>query len=201
MLKNFPKSHELHKLINKNNNKISYSCTPNMSMIIAGHNKKLLKKYHEDSSREINVPRTCNCRAPRSCPLDGNCLQKDILYNGKCTADNEPSKNYIGLTATTFKERFGTHKQSFNHRKHSHSTTLSSHFWNLKDSGKNPSVKFSIIRHVKSYSPETGKCPLCTQEKLLILKTDPATITNTRSELMSHCLHKRRFLLQNYENG
>ena len=43
MLKNFPKSHELHKLINKNNNKISYSCTPNMSMIIAGHNKKLLK--------------------------------------------------------------------------------------------------------------------------------------------------------------
>ena len=39
--KHFPKHHRLHKICNKNNTKISYSCMPNMSAVILRHNKKL----------------------------------------------------------------------------------------------------------------------------------------------------------------
>ena len=52
--KHFPKKNKLHKIFNKNNVKISYSCMSNISSIIAGHNKSLLQpkitKYG------------CNCR-------------------------------------------------------------------------------------------------------------------------------------------
>ena len=169
-------------------------------MIIAGHNRKLLNKYYEETNRQAIVARTCNCRAPVNCPLDGNCLQNDVLYKGRCQADGVPVKNYIGLTATTFKVRFANHKTSFNTRKYSQETTLSSYFWKMKDEGRNPAIKFSVIRTVKSYTPEMGKCALCVAEKLEILNTDPSTITNSRNELMSSCRHKTSFLLENYKS-
>ena len=42
--KHFPPQHKLHKILNRNSIKISYSCMPNMKAIITGHNKKLLEK-------------------------------------------------------------------------------------------------------------------------------------------------------------
>ena len=42
--KHFPPQHRLHKILNRNSIKISYSCMPNMQTIITGHNKKLLEK-------------------------------------------------------------------------------------------------------------------------------------------------------------
>ena len=40
--KHFPRNSDLHKNFNRNNVKVSYSCMPNMSLIIASHNKKIL---------------------------------------------------------------------------------------------------------------------------------------------------------------
>ena len=40
--KHFPKSHVLHKIFNRRNVKVSYSCTGNMSSIIKSHNTKIL---------------------------------------------------------------------------------------------------------------------------------------------------------------
>jgi len=40
--KHFPKSHVLHKIFNRSNVKVSYSCTGNMSSIIKSHNAKIL---------------------------------------------------------------------------------------------------------------------------------------------------------------
>ena len=47
--KHFPKSHKLHKIFNRNNLKVSYSCTTNMANIIKNHNQKILNENDEAS--------------------------------------------------------------------------------------------------------------------------------------------------------
>ena len=58
----------------------------------------------------------CNngCRQPTKCPLDGNCLSSCIIYKATVSLEKE-QVTYIGLTSTTFKERYNNHR--------SHSTT------------------------------------------------------------------------------
>ena len=43
------------------------------------------------------------------------------------------TKNYIGLTEGTFKQRFSQHKATFKHRKYTNSTELSKYIWKLRD--------------------------------------------------------------------
>ena len=58
---NFPKMHQLHKLCDHNNVKVSYSSLPNFKSVINGHNKNTLNKQEKSSQ--------CNCRYKTSCPL------------------------------------------------------------------------------------------------------------------------------------
>ena len=53
--KHFPRSHKLHKIFNRNNLKVSYSCTTNMANIIKSHNQKILNENNGDSNE-----RKCN---------------------------------------------------------------------------------------------------------------------------------------------
>ena len=57
--KHFPKGSALGKLFNKNNVKISYSCTTNMASLIKKHNTTMLKP--------AEPPAQCNCRVKTSC--------------------------------------------------------------------------------------------------------------------------------------
>ena len=52
--KHFPKTHQLHKLLNCNNVKVSYSSLPNFKSVINGHNKDILNEQEKPSLR--------NCR-------------------------------------------------------------------------------------------------------------------------------------------
>ena len=70
----FHKQHRLYKIFNRNNVKVSYSCTENMSSFISSHNKKLL------NSRTGNI-KPCNCRKKDECPLNGQCLAQNIVTN------------------------------------------------------------------------------------------------------------------------
>ena len=63
----FPKTSKLHKIINKNTIKLSYSCMANMKQKIDNHNRKIMSNGRE---RE-EVTRTCNCRDKTLCPLKG----------------------------------------------------------------------------------------------------------------------------------
>ena len=60
--KHFPKSHELYKIFNRNNVKISYSSMPNFASVINLHNKKIINN---------NIPKptapTYNFRSKTSC--------------------------------------------------------------------------------------------------------------------------------------
>ena len=42
--KHFPQNHRLHKIFNRNNVKVSYSCTKSMKTLITNHNKNILGK-------------------------------------------------------------------------------------------------------------------------------------------------------------
>ena len=98
-------------------------CMPNVKNVIDGHNKKIRdesKKNKEQESQE----KTCNCRKPADCPLNGQCLTKSVIYQATVTTEDDGSKEtYIGLTKNVFKERFNgpqddfpTFKQAQQHR-------------------------------------------------------------------------------------
>ena len=189
------KSQHLRKLFNKNNVKVSYSCTDNMRTIINRHNSKLSIPKKQPSSE-------CNCRKKEDCPLNGTCKQSSVVYKCDVSAPNHPDKVYIGLTEKDFKTRWNSHKLSINNAKYKNSTSLSTYVWELIDKfNHTPSLKWSIIKSVKSYSANSQSCALCLQEKFEILNyPDKEALLNKRSELIAKCRHMNKFLLANYKS-
>ena len=74
MGKHFPKTHQLHKLFNRNNVKVSYRSLPNFGSVINGHDKHILNDVEKPS---------CNCRDKTSCPLNRSCQHKNLVYSCK----------------------------------------------------------------------------------------------------------------------
>ena len=105
----FPKNHPLHKIFNRHTLKLSYSCMPNMKSIISSHNKHVL------SNSTTQQPDTCNCRKKPDCPLEGKCLQTNVIYQATVTTEIT-TETYVGL-ATNFKERYRIHQTSFRQKK------------------------------------------------------------------------------------
>ena len=106
--KHFPRSHKLHKIFNRNNLKVSYSCTTNMANIIKSHNQKILNE-----NNGVSNERKCNCRNKDLCPLDGACLTSNVIYEATVTTTTGDTKTYIGMTEHEFKTRYNNHKLSF----------------------------------------------------------------------------------------
>ena len=108
--KHFPPAHRYHKIFNKNNLKISYSCMPNMKVVINQQNKKFLSinsspisnstSSQPKSPTRNNNPaeKSCNCRKKETCPLNGKCLQKRVLYEATVRT-NLLSKSYTSEAA------------------------------------------------------------------------------------------------------
>ena len=70
--KHFSK-HRPHKIFNKNNTKVSYSCMVNIEKLVKKCNNNLLRK--SDTNKQA-----CNYCTNNSCPLDGKCLPSLILF-------------------------------------------------------------------------------------------------------------------------
>ena len=94
-----PKTHQLHKLFNRNNGRVSYSFLRDFQSVTNGHNKNI--------SNEQEKPSLCNCRKKTSCPLNGSCQHKNLVYSCKVSTpdikQNHP--HYTGLKEHTFKIR------------------------------------------------------------------------------------------------
>ena len=168
---------------------------PNMAAIISGHNKALLAQKTEPAS---TVP-PCNCRAKTSCTMKGQCRESSIIYKATLTTDGI-AKNYYDCSKTEFKTRFYNHNQSFRYRQKSNTTELSKAFWQAKDTGKNPFIEWSITARTTPYHPGAKWCNLCLAEKLFILRADPTTMLNKRSEHNGKCRHKNKFKLKTFRN-
>ena len=104
-------------------------------------------------------------------PLEEKCLTKNLIYKAVVTTkeDNE-AKEYIGMTANRFKERYGNHKKLLSDPKYENETELSKYLWKLKYAGKSHSVKWSILKEVPSYTAGEKRWSLCSKEKLCLLK-------------------------------
>ena len=135
--------------------------------------------------------------AGRECPLNGNCLTKEVIQRADVMEEDGTTNTYTGLTGSTFKERFYGHTSSFRNRDEGHSTTLSSHIWNLKDAGKKYERKWRFIDRGKKSNPTSRKCNLCLKEKYHMILQPSGTSLNKRSELFSMCRHKWQQLLEN----
>ena len=193
----FPPEHKLHPLLNKNTVKLSYSCMANMDQIISAHNKHVLTKQNLQPTMENN----CNCRVQNQCPLDGNCLADNIVYQATVTRhDNNKEESYIGLTENTFKTRYTAHKSSFNHNDKRYATTLSEYIWKLKDANVDHSLKWKIVSKARAYTTSSKTCNLCLEEKFFIIHKPSLATLNKRNELVSSCRHRNKHLLCNYSN-
>ena len=87
--KHFPLHHKFSKIFNRNNMKISYSCTPSMKSRINIHNKTVTKAQSSAQAR------TCNCLNKSKCPLNNKCLSNNILYKANMTSTKENYKNIL----------------------------------------------------------------------------------------------------------
>ena len=187
-------NHLLSKLFNKNSLKISYSCTENIGTVIARHNAKIMKEFN---SVDNAMMRECNCQARNPCPLDGHCLVQSVVYRADVTTEHQDEhKFYLGLVSGKFKQRYANHLKSFRHERYKNETTLSTYIWQLKEKGRSPVIKWSVVKRAPSYNPASKKCRLCLMEKFLILEhSNDRNCLNTRTELFSKCRHRAQFLL------
>ena len=184
--KHFPPNNKLNKLFNRHTVRVSYSCNENMRTFISRHNKTILK--NQDRQNKTNETRDCNCRQNRQCPIEGKCLQTNVVYKADITTtDNNDTKTYIGVTSNDFKTRYRNHCKSINNIKYRNETELSKHIWQIKENGRSYEVKWGIIKQFTT-PVNSKKCYLCLEEKLLILKSRKKLL-NKRSDLFNTCRH------------
>ena len=159
--KHFPKTNKFHKIFNRNNVKVSYSCLPNFANIIKSHNNRIL------SEEKTQDQPKCNCRQKDICPLEGHCVDKELIY--QCILKENTTNdgvNYNGFTENTFKDRFYKHHNSFKYESKVNSRELSKHFWEIKRKGiEKPITHWSVIDHAKPYQNKSKKRNLCLTEK------------------------------------
>ena len=183
----FKPNHPLSKIINRQTVKVSYSTTHNMQKIISSKNAKTLNPRKSPE-------KTCNCRQNSLCPLQGKCTEKNVIYKATVKQTNGKTNTYIGNTSTEFKSRLAVHQHSFKYSE-KNQTSLSQFIHDLKNQNLEHDLTWEIIDKGKPFSPVSNKCDLCTKEKFhILLQSNPEQL-NKRSEIFSHCMHKRSSLL------
>ena len=110
-----------------------------------------------------------------------------------------PRKIYLGLAEGKWKKRYYNHKKSFNHKRYSHETTLSSYVWHLKETlDVTPNLKWSVVRCTTCCSNISKKCLLCLYEKLvIIIYPRQYKLLSKGRELFCKCRLGNKYLLKN----
>ena len=78
-----------------------------MASIIAGYNRKVLHTYPNPGLRKYN------CRKKTECPTPGKRTSRNLVYEATVSSPTA-IKKCIGMTASSFKVRYASHKNSFN---------------------------------------------------------------------------------------
>ena len=104
---------------------------------------------------------------------------------------------YYGACEGDFKMRFNNHTKSFRHRKYENDSELSKCLWKLNDKGTAYSLNWKIAARASPYKCGSKRCDLCLTEKMIIVRAEPKGLLNKRTELISKCRHRNKFLLSN----
>ena len=125
----------------------------------------------------------------------------NVMYEAKVSSseDQYQEKDQVGITEPPWKGRLGNHNRDFTNQKYGNTTELSKEVWKIKNSGYVPRIKWKIVKQLPAYNPEIKKCLLCLGEKVEILKRDNPNLLNKRSELVSKCRHRNKFMLNKYD--
>ena len=124
-------------------------------------------------------------------------MTPNLLYEATVTS-NLPrygSKLYKGISEPPWKDRYGNHKKSFNNQKYKNETCLSKEVWRVKSLGGTTRITWRPIKQHRGYNPTTGKCALCTSEKLEILEHRGPNLLNKRAEIVATCRHRLKYML------
>ncbi len=163
---------------------------PNIKSSISRHNNQILSKHKIPPS---SLQQNCNCRKRTDCPLNNNCLSNSIVYKAEVKSSDGEIKEYIGMTANRFKERYNNHRKSFNLIKYEKETELSKFIWKLKKNHQKFSISWSILKRAPAYTSGGKRCNLCIEEKLCIMSADPTKLLNKRSEIFAKCRHREKW--------
>ena len=155
------------KKIQRNSIKISYSCTNNCTSKIIPLNDKILNK-NNINDKSNTKDKLWNCRK-KPCPLNNQSIVSKIIYRATVTS-NKATKQYLGSTGNSFKQRYRNHKSSLNNFNKRHTSEPENYIWNLKDNDTDYKIKWEILNKTKFYT-QFG-CRLCNLEKTEIDKSD-----------------------------
>ena len=133
----------------------------------------------------------CNCRDKAKCPLQGECLVKNVIYEAKVITSDDEERIYVGSTGNEFKERFRGHKSSFNNAKKRKSTALSEYIWTKKDNNITFEINWRILQRIRALAGQTGGCKTCNLERYEIARADKKKRLNKRKELLTTCPHNK----------
>ena len=156
------------------------------------HNKKILNKPVNQDIRK------CNCINKNTCPINGNCLLKNILSKATVKSDkkNYQPRNYKEISENIFKKPYANHKRSFNINRYKNDTKLSVEYWNLKAGNSNPKVPWAVKNQFSAYNHQPKRCSLSLNEKVEILEDKENNLLNKKFELISKCHHQNKYILR-----
>ena len=204
----FPPGHPCRKALNRQTVKVSYRTLPNVSHIIASHNSKIIGKGEANAAK-----RKCSCpeRDKPNCPLAGECLAENIIYQAQIEAkppkrarlvdevEKDPRvlkvQTYLGRTKPNWKSRRNNHTASFRHIEQKTDSGLSKYVWDLKGLKRGYKLSWSLMARSSSYSPSLDICRLCLLEKHLLMKHPALGTLNVEDEFYSACRHIEPLLL------
>ena len=106
------------------------------------------------------------------CPLNGECLKRQLVYKSKVEVNNGTNQDYYGLSGTNFKERYSRQMTTFRMRDFEHETELSKFVWKLLDDNKTFNLEWEIKEYARKFKPGDKLCNLCIAEKTAILLAD-----------------------------
>ena len=166
---------------------------PNIKNII-----RIAKRYPPPKG---NITRTCNCIRKHQCPLNEKCLT-NVLYKASITPNEENSKTkiYYGVSETAFKLRYANLKKTFNSIKYQSDAELSNEYWNIISTNKTSNISREILGTHKSYNQSSKLCLVCLNKKLAIALHGDDNMLNKRSEVISKCRHRNKYMLANYDS-
>ena len=148
---------------------MSYCCTTNVANTIKQHNSKVLN----DDEKNDNKINQCNCGKKEKCPMEGVFNEMHCLQSG---SNNEQWKFCVFWC---FRRVQDDHTKSFK----------------LIDDETNYDLKWSIAAHASPYKCGTRRCDLCLAEKVIIVRSEHRGLLNKRTELISKCRHRNKYIL------
>ena len=123
---------------------------PNIRVEINKHNKNTFEKVQQKHLDTL----LCNCTNKKQCLLNGQCLTESTAYQAHIATNilGYKEKNFLGVSETKFKVRYGNYKISFTIQHHKKDTELSKGYWKVKQQNGIPIIKWKVLRKCRAYN-------------------------------------------------